>query len=78
MVVTERIQPRVFVTHLDMICMGIQGVHVTYSVKFDWLLFMNFTILFFKYYLQHERPCCIRYLYSIFVYLIQHGRECCK
>ncbi len=37
---------------------------------------------FCMYYLQHERPCCIRYTNSSrrreFVYLIQHGRECCK
>jgi hypothetical protein len=35
-----------------------------------------------KYYLQHERPCCIGYTNSSrrreFVYPIQHGRECCK
>ena len=36
-------------------------------------------LLFYKYYLQHERPCCIGYTNSSrrreFVYLIQHGRE---
>ena len=35
-----------------------------------------------KYYLQHERPCCIGYTNSSrrreFVYPIQHGRSCCK
>jgi hypothetical protein len=35
-----------------------------------------------KYYLQHERPCCIGYTISSrrreFVYPIQHGHECCK
>ena len=34
------------------------------------------------YYLQHERPCCIRYTSSsrrrALVYLIQNGRECCR
>jgi hypothetical protein len=35
-----------------------------------------------KYYLQHERPCCIGYTNSSrrreFVYPIQHVRACCK